>query len=545
MLQRLKIICKPDTILVFFLIALGVGVKIISLSLPFFDDDGSFGFIFRSDKSFFLRFSIWPHPPLGSWIYAISQWLLGSNMVGIRIVPVLFSLILIFILYRFISRVYNQKLAIWSAILMFFTYFPFFSSVVIDFDNTILTLVLFLLFIRSYNRMILKEKASLVVDGILLGLATLAKMQAPLFLLPIAIFNLYESRSFKKTFKSLAVISIVAAFVFLLFPLVIWLAYPKTFLSHMRESIGYVFSRSSPANIFTRIKSLKHLMISLTPLYLGAIWFVLWKFRKTQKHILIWFFSIITVYVIFAPLNLAPAFPKYFSIMTPYLAIFAALTISYFELQAKDIIFTSVLSSLTAIFLLFFNEHFLGMTKISILTPGALSPYQLVLTLIQKSMFVIGIILFLMVAFFARKDSLPIKKKITFVLFLGIMVGYNLFLVINPILQKENLLFSSQIMVEYFQQNKLKGPIYSWNEDMPFYLGLKGYGDYTDLDGLSADELRDRLTKKGGTLFIYAPNPLHRKDLQEVIKKYCILKKQIERKGIIFGEIYEAAIANN
>ncbi|MBU0650583.1 glycosyltransferase family 39 protein [bacterium] len=531
---------------IFFLVICGIFFKLFALNLGLFDDDGVWACLFKTHGSFFLNFTI-PHPPFGVWFYQLSLFLFGETPAALRIVPIVCSLILMFLIYRFLAKNFDKKTGIISLVLMLFTFFPYQASLIIDLDNSFLPVLLFVLFERAYSRYVLREDKKIIIDGVILGLAWLTKLQTLLFVAPIFFFQLVITRDIKKSIKDIIVICCIAGSVFLLlFPFLVYLAYPGQWYELVNRIIGYA-GKPTPTDIsfagfVKKMVSFKDLFAVITPLYLGCSLLAVFKNKEKQAPVLFWFIPLVVLYMCLVSIEMNMAYIRYFSIFIPFFVLLTAIYINTLDIKFKKGMIILLSGIVVAIVLLVINNNLIYKDGASIysLSPAACSPLQFLSSILYKVIFAFGMLLLVLIVVFYFFKMKKIKSAfIPF--FLISMLGHNLFLMGNLLYQKQLLLKPINEIKEYYQKSDKTKSVFCWNEEIPYYLNIK---ESYDLDGFSRDpdKLKLLLSQKGGYIFLYPSFPYeHSPEVFDIIRSNSSLIKQIYYKNKLLGEIYETS----
>lgn len=88
-----------------------------------------------------------PHPPLTEFIYTKIAPVFGDN--GFRFVPLLFSLINLFLIFYLTKIIFDKKTAIWSSAFFALSFYSVLASTMVDVDGAVMPMF-FLLLVISY-----------------------------------------------------------------------------------------------------------------------------------------------------------------------------------------------------------------------------------------------------------------------------------------------------------------------------------------------------------------------------------------------------------
>jgi len=130
-----------------------------------------------------------PHPPVSLTFYKLFTDIFGIKTYVLRLVPLIFGLATILIVYIISKKHYNKKAAYISIGLMALSFWHILASLQIDMDGSILSFI-FALNILAYLNYTerSKKKKWLITTGLLFGIALLTKISAIMLVL---IFGIY------------------------------------------------------------------------------------------------------------------------------------------------------------------------------------------------------------------------------------------------------------------------------------------------------------------------------------------------------------------
>lgn len=560
--------------LLFFILGLGILLKfLLVFFLPLYHDMGLYGAFANHYDSAYMNLIVIKHPPLGNYPYFLSLKILGIHDYAVRLVPFLFSLLELPLLYFITKRWFGKTAAFYSLLLFSLTYFATFHSLSPEGDGSIMglfSLLLLFSFLEWYTK---HERKLLFVSGLFLGTLLLIKIRAVLFLVPLFCYSYYKTRNIWTTFRDMIFTSFYAGVIFLIFPLLVYLANPEFFLPLMERVIVHNTSNGSLFYKITHPSIFVPVFIMLSVLYI-FLFFQGIRFKKENDQkglqkkltnnkekdacmlLLFWFVFLFIILLATIPEGLAGVYPRYISFLAPPLIIlcsrgFASLKIS--SVLINWIIFYSVLLSLVFLYLnqtapvpegyWYFMSAALGILKIS------------------KAIifFVFGLSCVLLILFFCFSK----QKKVWISIFLIVNIGFQLLLIADPFLDQTHRKIITDFTT-YYEQHNIKRPIFTWADDLGFYLresgsninlmtepwlyayakkiGYNDSGYYYIIPTYS--ESMTPLERDGGTVFsLYYPLKytldvdVNRKNEYEYLLSHCTLLAEFNyphAKGVIF-----------
>lgn len=231
------------------------------------------------------------HPPLGMLLIAIGLLLFGISPFAWRLIPNIFGILLIPLMYKFSKLLFNNnKTAIITAVLVM-TEFMHFTISRLAFLESILTLFIvceyyFLykyILSRQNGESFKKSQRHLYLTGIFLGLAMATKLNA-LFSIPAILFWLvyYELIKYKTNTKNILLTAIKLMVIFVIIPFSIYiLSYiPYAISQHASNLFSFVLNR------FNHMYEYQTGLINATHPYASPWWS--WPLLKTPMSIYYW-----------------------------------------------------------------------------------------------------------------------------------------------------------------------------------------------------------------------------------------------------------------
>ena len=300
------------------------------------------------------------HPPLFHFIVRFLTNFLHLSAVQLRIIGItcfMVDLMLTYLLVRIISR--DNLIALLGALLFVSSPMAIQGSLLIDMDNTILTvaLMLFILYFAvCYDKLKLKD---CLILGFLFFLSLFSKFTTPFALIPSLVIFYTLKKRFLWGASRVILISFVGIGLFLLTWQYFAYYYKLPFVHIFKRPIEMFLQHSG----FSNIKFLKH--IATIWLWFGpALLFIpiilISRIKKYwYREVTVLDFCIIYIIVIFLGHNFlemtAHGFPKYLYPILPAFAVLVALFLRELgiKLNLRDLVASSMLIPVTVIYNLF------------------------------------------------------------------------------------------------------------------------------------------------------------------------------------------------
>lgn len=542
-----------NEIILWLFVLASILIKIwIIIKVPLYDDAS---FLFAAVKYFGdtgFNFLNNPHPPMGMW-FIILSFFLTKSILGVRLTLLAIHLLILFGMYKFLKAIYNKDLALKSVFLFSLTFFGVYVSLIPDFDCNLMALFSLMLFCFLWRYSQKEGSINLIFAGIFFGCLILTKLRGGLLFFSILAFFLYFlKQKWKKTFT---VFCSTALLVFLSFPLMLYLEFPSTW----KDLLVWIITHTAPAN-FSILKKLvdplifMNIWIALTPLLIYLI--VLNIFNpKNRKDILFyaWLIPPFLLFICFIEKELFIEMPKFISFLIIPICALSARGLA--KIKLVSLIKSSILGLLIGSLLFFLNnykmnDHWFFMT--------AMGPVIKIGPTILIGIFALITFFFLLYILF------PKKMKVCLILFLILSFSLNFFLIGELLFDKTAMKLVNDFKV-YSENNTLKLPLFSWNEDIPGYLDRPdinlqliknpnlqkifsqfNFNDqgYIDLD--FKESVLEPFLKKGGTVLLYnypyeytIQKNKARQQKIKLINEYCIFKKRFEYLPLATGEVYQ------
>jgi len=490
------------------------------------------------------------HPPAGPVsFYLFSQARNALSGLGgslpIRLLPVLYGLLLIALLFKFAVLAFDRKTAIISTAIMAFSFYGLLARNIVDIDGNLLTLLMTASLYFYYRARIATEKRNklLVLSGIFFGLAMLTKYTAIAIIPAIALFELFGE---KKEWMGAAAVFAIGIALFAIFPIAaIATGNEGVFLKTLEWGGKNVsgngnFLAETVKSVFKHVYRIAEYggpLLFFLPL-LGLL------SRQRKKALFFWAFALSSL-ALFALLAQSGQIERNQMIMLPALCIIAGSVVAEnLESLKKNIqvIAGSALAFAAVLFAFqvfrlhetFSLEHFdlaLALKNPDVWLAGTSGPLVIMALWGMLFAFLAGLSLS---AFFLLAKSGK-AKAIALALLLGLGVTF------NAVLLSEYLFFATTPdynqtmngMAEFFHESGGTGPVFATNEDLAFYAG-EGFGSFYHIDKSGSIAV---LSGGGTALFLNMP-PRKGNDAWLALQKECLLAKTFYSKGYETGFVF-------
>ena len=277
------------------------------------------------------------YPPLYDFLVYVSYSLLGVSVVSARIVDVVFSVLLLWVVFEFTCKLYGSKTALLGSIFLGIMPGYFYAShyAMLDVMATFFfALSIFLFYLWLQNN----KDRMLILVGLTLALGFLAKYQVVVALLVMLVFMLLFGRSKLKRFLSrrlnvALILALLTAAVYLIYSL-------RTYVDMWLRVMGMTTTERQtfpPTYYLTEMNSIYPTIhpISLLTYILGfvGLGFFAVRRQKADKLLLTWFVTTIVFYTLVSNKNWRYSIPLF-----PVLAVSAAVvvTVAYAKLRSLN-----------------------------------------------------------------------------------------------------------------------------------------------------------------------------------------------------------------
>lgn len=346
MKERIQLFWQNHKYLFLFII-LAIFIRANGLNLALVSDEASW--TIEINEMSLNDISHIPHPPIMMWVYQSVYKLFGENMIVYRLVPLLFSIINMILVYLITTKVYSKKAAILALALYTTSYWATQAALQVDMDGSSLTtMYLITAYIlinytqksgHSINTRDNKTKTRVLI-GITLGIALLIKYTAILLFATAVLYILIKERSLKKCMQIMLPATIIAALIFTVFPL--WAILTDNPL--WERSLDH----TGGAYYLTLVRPITYLFLWATPLLFYFAILSVWKQPEETKEAykkrvlekdLLFILWLVVVFLFYALVisGKAPTFDRYMMPMIPALVILSASFIAKQEWTKKEL----------------------------------------------------------------------------------------------------------------------------------------------------------------------------------------------------------------
>lgn len=522
---------------VFFLgiIVLGIFLRLFALGLAPSNDEINIHRMISSGRLVYPEHHA--HPPLANFFFYALGHLFGSSFLVLRLVPLIFELFSLVVLYFLADLLYNAQAARTSVKLGALSFILLANATRLHIEPvaTFFFLACIYFYIREQKG---NNQQDLIYAGIMGGLLLLTKIVGVLVFPILLLWSLLHS-TVKNSFISWGKVIFISLIIFSLFPLWSFLSGSSLFT----ESIAFLFSFSGAADNLPFGTIFPFLFVFVTPFYLYLPAFSLKNRTKTEMFLFLWVLFFIAFYLFIIKKG---DYSRYFLTGVYPLILLAsgALARIHKEKWKLSLFWIAALSS-TMFFVLLQYSLFdaprvihSSSTYISSFLSGNtfFFPYSVdhgygfgVVSPVFYALFTGHILLFFW------------KKSWTFPLFCGFLFGFNLFLLEENIFSIAQPSISQTIheMVTYAQQHDLPRPYYATDKMIMYLIDpLRYYEGYTTERSLFFSRVEGKndivqLQKTGGTFFFF---PFAAYVTEEQLPPCPVMMKWIDN-GFVSGKI--------
>lgn len=453
-----------------FILVLGIFLKLLLVSsLPVYHDVGWYISLATHYDSAFMNLIVLEHPPFGYYPYFIALQLLGIHDWVIRLVPFLFSLIELGLVYLIAKKWFDTKTAWYTVALFSLTYFAAFNALSPEGDGSIMGLFSLLLlysFFLFYDAVKRKNHSLyFFLSCFFLGFLLLIKVRAIIVLLPLFLYSYYKTRNILQTVLHTFLLGFFAALVFCIFPLLVFLASPDAAIPLLKQVLLHNTGEFSLLYKFLHPMLFLHVLVVLTPLLVLLFFFGVKKTEAKKENdalvlLTLWFVSLFCILLLVLPEGLAAAYPRYISFLAPVLLLLCARGLVMLDLSRKMECCIFFGSLLVGGILSFANQHASSYWFLESAAMGILKIAKWILVA------VFGTCLLFVLCYFIS------KKKVFLCFFLTIALGFNLFLLVEPLVDTTHKDMLDDITA-YYHSSSFEQPIFLWAEDLAFYFGIE------------------------------------------------------------------------
>lgn len=464
--------------LISFLIIIGISLWFLSLNIPLYDDAGNVPAIGKYHDSLLANIVLSPHGLLNMLLFMVGMKLFGISTFGVRFTLFLISLAYMFVLFIFVRKALSKTTAWYAVLLHLFTFFAFFTYFIMETDGIINSFFSLLIFSSLYMYLTSgitsspfpqhKKKFWLVLSLLSFALLVTMKYRTGLLIIPITIYIYYKSRQVLETIYYIALYLFCALFALGITVLLAYFTYgPLTgtllsiIFAHNTTSFDFLYKITHPSLFVT-------LIVALSPIFL-LLPFLSFKKYKSQYFLCYSWLSVCFLFLFLIPAGLS--FVKYVAgFLLPPVTILTADILASSNLRKIHhlfIFYGTLLCSLTFIFI----NNTIPLDYWYFLTE--MGPVIKVWQPFVYGTFFLCLFFFLLLWYLWSSENSRLKN-LTFCFFLILAFSFNILLVTDNLVDQTHAQMIKEIVL-YSETHKDLGRIYSWNEDIPFYLGNVGF----------------------------------------------------------------------
>jgi 4-amino-4-deoxy-L-arabinose transferase-like glycosyltransferase len=513
---------------------IGIILHLLTIEIPLYDDAGGIPIVGRYYDALFTNIGIYPHGVTNTLVFMLGMKFFGISAVGIRFTLFLVNMGYIIILFLFVKRVFGRKAACYAILLSLFTFFSYFNYFIIETDGIIQSFFSLLVFYGLYL-FLYPEKAGAIRAQYylllsILSYAFLVSMKYRTGLLIVAIF--FSLWYFTKQLKKAVIYSCIYVFSAVIISFLFFAPYYPIYGGDIAYSLySIIFSHNTTqVDILYKIthpQLFVTLFVALSPIFLLLPFLTLQKWRNIYFLFYSWIF-VCFLYILLIPPGLS--FVKYVAgFLLPPLTILSAAILAEMEWK-KFIPMTLILTVCLSIFSIYYNNTFPQDYWFFLTEMGpVVKVWQPFVYLTFGASFVLFLLFLVNTYCFPEYITL---KYFVFSLFISIALSFNILMLSDNIVDQTHTKLIQQIKIYGEQHKNDLGIIYSWNEDVPVYLGNPGFyivseeekdfgfefdktrelREYSRMTGmgqqgyidlsLPLDVIKEYITKEGGTVFL-------------------------------------------
>jgi len=476
------------------ILILSIAIKSTALDTFPYDDEAVWMMTAVNASSFGYHPLHWL-PPLSQWLNILSISLFGITTLAFRLVPLIFSSLTIILTYLFTKNYYNKKAGFLAALILIFSFYHNIASLQIDVEGGMLTFF-FLGGISSFLKSKITEtetKNSLkfkIVSGIFLGLALLTKSSGILIALIIGLYSLLQNKNIINTIKDILPSYLTGILIFGLYPL-------TAYMDPLFSKAGQIHHVSSHIALNFYPLSLGMFILWSTPLLIGLLVLALKEHENKDNIFIIW---ILTVSFFNLFLISRGDYSRYYMNIIPAIAIIGGNFLSKLNFKKKEIISLisiSLISAVTFIFISSIKSNFIP--RIPSLYFQELKNLNLnfIISITGSSGPTLGINFIIIAIGLLSLSLIPLfmifknKRigKISLIIFLGISLGLNLFMIEETYFHLSSKDISKTQYTLLDLSKEYPGPFFSNDEGIMFMID-NDYWNSENVGGLPDYEIK-------------------------------------------------------
>ncbi len=511
-----------------YFLTYGPAPMVASLSVPYFASLGFFP-------------AIPHHPPLSMLLFLISN-IFFDGAFAFRIVPIIFGVLSIFMIYILAEFVYNRRVAFMAGILASVSFYHVLASIQID-QHGATHFFFFLVAIYGYLRWEQGRNITwFILGGVGAGLASLNVYSALFLFVTLALYTLIQNREIIRSVIIMSLFSFISLLIYSIFPIFSFL--------YNRDIIIRTFLVAGLFQPVINTRYIVFLLIWLGPLLIGLT--LLSLRHATRKDIIFWLWiGAGGIPLIFTDQN--TSIDRYFMLTIPAFIILSARFLAEVDLKKVQHIIGASSFVIFYAFLLFLNlynveysahvlENYIGMAasfhwNFFFPITGPSGPaFGVVFSSIAFSLIVSFFLLFNVLVLLYMRN---LNYKFFLSAFLGVALAFNVLLVQEMLLGIAHPSYSSvnYELIDYYKSHDLPSLVYTNNRALFYYL----HKDATELYAYTETSLEDTsalLAAGNITVIIFEFPKIPREHVLWDLLKGCTLEKTAYSKGMEYGYIY-------
>lgn len=522
------------------IVILGIALRLLALQLAPSNDEINIHRMIASGKLFYPEHHA--HPPLANFFFYAVGHLFGTSFVVLRLVPLLFELLSLVILYFLAYMLYGAQAARTSVKLGALSFILLANATRVHIEPVaaffFLTCIYF--YIRGQKG---NNQRDMIYAGMTGGLLLLTKTVGVL-VFPVLLFWSLLHSGMKDSVHSLGKVVFISLVIFLFFPLWAFLSGSPLFI----ESISFLFSFTGADDNLPFGSLFPFLFLFVTPFYLYFPFLALKNRTKTDNFLLSWVLITMAFYLFVIRKG---DYSRYFLTGVYPLILLASGALARIPKEKWKLSLFWIATLTSILFFIFFQYSFLDTPRIihspSIYISSFLSGTTFFFPYSVDHGYGFGVVspifyaLLLAHAFFLW--GIIWKRTWIIPIFFGFLFGFNAFLIEEEVFSfaQPNVGRAMMSMVAYALEKELPRPYYTTDKTIMYLLNPdKYYGGYTTERSLffyrveSKNDL-DTLQKTGGTFF-FLPFAAYVTE-QDIQLPKCSILQEWRDLGIIVGEI--------
>lgn len=546
---------KKELVLVLLIILASLFVRSFGLGASLFDDETMYGRAVANAGNFGFNPNHYT-PILMQWLQLPVTSLWGFDSWVLKLVPLLFGLLIMFISYLISRQLFGSRAAKITLLLIGFSFYPILSSLQLDVEGSLMT---FFYLLAVYSLFQIEEKNLLkwkVTCGLALFFSLLSKHNAVLIFAILFVYVLIKDKfHLKKVIRKLFIPFSIGIGGYMFFLGFAYLIDPK--------NLSMMFGHGSQffTGIYFSSIALPILFFWGTPLLLGSAFLAMWyRKRLSGEKSLIFYAWLIIVLLFYVFIIEWGDYSRYLANLVPPMAILGGNFLSKFRIRFKEIVCCGMgcFSLLGVFFWLnsfpsklvprFFEKYLAEILNLNLnflfsytTSSGPAFGVNFFIILFSLAAGFLFVILFIIL----RNRQ---AAKMFLFAFLVVGLAFNFFLVAEFLFHPTSPDVSSvqYALADYFVSEELDYPVFSNEEGVLFNINNKFNADLGLVDipdnelEMGIEKHLSRVQSGGGTLLVLNWPPIPEESPTWVFAEECgNVIKEFYSKGILLGKVYD------